>query len=144
MQNTIYLFILCLHLLGQRCWSPDELNDTHIGRIACIWNCMRMQFLAKLHAHATVHAIFEEMQLCQYGCLSTRLDFRNAFLWDEDPKKITSIIFSKLKIGLVFPLHFFKFPLYLLKKCMCTQFQIHAILPIWVSFNSSGLQECCP
>ena len=50
---------------------------------------MRMQFLAKLHVHAAVHAIFEEMQLCQYGCLSTRLDFRNAVLGDEDPQIIT-------------------------------------------------------
>ena len=74
-----------------------------------------MQFLAKLHAHATVHAIFEEMQFCQYGCLSTRLDFRNAFLRDEDTKKIKSIVFCEIKISLGFPLHFLKNPLYLLK-----------------------------
>ena len=81
----IYL-ILGLHLLGQHFWSPDELKDTHIGRMACIWNCMCMQVLSKLHEHATVHAIFEEMQLCQYGVLSNRLDFRNA-----DPKKVNQL-----------------------------------------------------
>ena len=44
-----------------------------------------MQFSAKLHEPATVNAISEERQLCQYGCLSTRLDFRNTVIWDEDP-----------------------------------------------------------
>ena len=69
---------------------------------------MRMQFLAKLHAHATVHAIFEEMQLCQYGCRSTRLDFRNAFVRDEDPTKnqINYILRNKDKI--VFSIVFFQ------------------------------------
>ena len=74
---------------------------------------MCMQFLAKLHAHATVHAIFEEMQLCQYGCLSTRLDFRNAVLGDEDPELNKSIVFCVIKLRLDFPLYFFELPLYL-------------------------------
>ena len=82
--QLVYL-ILGLRLLGQYSRSPDELDDTHIGR-----NYMHTQFLAKLH----VHAIFEELQLCQYGCLSTRLDFRNAFLGDEDPKKSNQLDFA--------------------------------------------------
>ena len=41
-------------------------------------NYFGILLLAKLHANATVHAIFEELQLCQYGFPSTRLDFRNA------------------------------------------------------------------
>ena len=65
--------ILGLHLLQQHSRSPDELKDTHISRFACM-----------LHAHTTVHVIFEEIHLCQYGCLSSRLDFRNAALGDED------------------------------------------------------------
>ena len=56
---------------------------------------MCIQFLAKLHADATVHAIFEEMQLCQYGCLSTRLDFRNAVLGDEDPQKMYQLYIER-------------------------------------------------
>ena len=77
---------------------------------------MRMQFLAKLHVHATLHAIFEEMQLCQYGCRSTRLDFRNAVLGDEDPPKNKSIVYCMMKLRLDFPLNFLKLPLYLLKR----------------------------
>ena len=32
----------------------------------------------------------------------------------------------------------------LANNCMCMQFLMHAIVLIWVSFNSSGLQESCP
>ena len=32
----------------------------------------------------------------------------------------------------------------LAKNCMRMQFLMHAILLIWVSFNSSNLKECCP
>ena len=37
---------------------------------------MRLQFLAQLHAHV----ICCVMQLGQYGCLSTRLDFGNSVI----------------------------------------------------------------
>ena len=67
-----------------------------------------MQFLAILHAHATVYAIFEELQLCQYGCRSTRLDFRNAVLGGEHPKKINQLVSSKHSKKLKY-FTFFKF-----------------------------------
>ena len=71
---------------------------------------MLMQFLAKLHAHATVDAIFEEMQVCQYGFLSTCLDFSNGVLQDEDPKQIINCILSdEVQIGVSFV--FFGLPL---------------------------------
>ena len=60
-----------------------------------ILTSLHMQLLAKLHAHATVHAIFEEMQLGQFGCRSTRLDFRNAFLGDEDPPKNNQLYITR-------------------------------------------------
>ena len=55
----------------------------------------------KLHAHAIWHANFEGIQLCQYGCLSTRLDLRNAVLGDEDPTLNKSIVFCAMKMRLV-------------------------------------------
>ena len=72
-----------------------------------------MQFLVKLDAHALMHAIIFVMQFCQYWCLSTRLDFRNTLLGDEDPKLNKSIVFYAMKIRLDFHLYFFEIPLYL-------------------------------
>ena len=100
---------MAAHLLGQHSLSLDELKDTHIDRIACIRNCMRMQFLAKLHAHAIGHAIFEGMQSCQYGRLSTCLDSRNAVLGDERPQLTKSRLIFEIKIRMEIPLYFFEF-----------------------------------
>ena len=92
------------------CSSPRTafLNDTHIGTIA---------FLQKYHAHAIWLKIaftcnFICMQFCQYGCLSTRLHFRNAVLGDEDPEINKSLVFCAMKLRLDFPLYFFELPLY--------------------------------
>ena len=108
----IYLFVSA-HLIGQHSWSSDELNDTHLEAIACKENCMCMQFFAKLHAHATEHAIVYGMQFWQEGCHSTRLDFRNAVLWDGHSQANKYIHFCKIKIRLDFPLYCFKFTLYI-------------------------------
>ena len=101
------------HLSGHDCWSPDELKDTHIGKIAwqgnCTVNSLFMQFGQKLHAHA----IFLCMQFHQDGCRSTRLDFRNHVLWDESSGQNKKSLFFKNKIRLYFPLYFLKFPLYI-------------------------------
>ena len=103
------------HLSGHDSWSPDELKDTHIGKIACHANCMLdglfMQFGQKLHASA----IFCCMQFHQDGCLSTRLDFRNHVLGDERSGQNKKTLFLKKKNRLYFPLYFLKFPLYLQK-----------------------------
>ena len=75
--------VVSSHLLGQHSWSPDELNDTHLAPITqydnCMLSCMCMQFDHKLHAHAFILC----MQFYQDGCISSRLDFRNAVLVDE-------------------------------------------------------------
>ena len=110
----IYLFVSA-HLIGQHSWSSDELNDTHLEAIACKENCMCMQFFAKLHAHATEHAILWSMQFWQDGCRSTRLDFTNAVLWASCLQAHIYIPFYDLKIILTFPLYFLKFPLYIQK-----------------------------
>ena len=71
------------HLSGHDSWSPDELKDTHIGKIACNANCtpygLFMQFGQQLHASA----IFHRMQFWYDGYLSTLLDFRNPVPRDE-------------------------------------------------------------
>ena len=70
----------CKHNRLWRLYSlgPDELKDTNLEIITCVKIFMSMHLLVKLHAHALLHAIIFVMQFCQYGCLSTRLDLRNA------------------------------------------------------------------
>ena len=110
MQNTIDLFNSgsssprTAFLKSRRVDRHPYWHNCICSKIACIVacacnlakNCMRMQF-------------------CQYGCHSTRLDFRNAVLRDEDPELNKSIEFSTIKIRSDFPLYFLEFPLYLLK-----------------------------
>ena len=101
----------------------------------CMHNWMLMQYGKKLHAHAIVcqiacawncacnfwvHAIFGCMQLCQYGCRSTRLDFRNDVLGDEYPKN-DSIVYCTMKLRLDFLLYYFELPLYFWNGCFTIQ-----------------------
>ena len=96
------------HLSGHDSWSPDELKDTHIGKIACHANCtpdgLFMQFGQKLHASA----IFCCMQFHRDGCLSTRLDFRNHVLRDERLGQNKKNIIFKEKKQTIFSFVFFK------------------------------------
>ena len=69
---------------------------------ACNWAC-------NFWGHAIGHAIFEGMQSCQYGRLSTRLDSRNAVLGDERPQLTKSRLVFEIKIRMEIPLYFFEF-----------------------------------
>ena len=74
-----------------------------------------MQLFAKLHAHAIVHAIFGCMQLCPYGCHSTRLDFRNTVPGNDSSAVDNCGPFCRKTIWHNFPLYFLEFSLYLQK-----------------------------
>ena len=101
------LLVVASHLLGQHSLSPDELKDAHIGRIAC-----PQKLHAQLHAHAIWPKIacacnFLCMQSCRYGCLSTRLNLRNAVLGDEQPQLNKVLLVCETKKIMEFPLSFF-------------------------------------
>ena len=72
-------------------------------------NCMYMEF---------------DMQFCQYGCLSTRLDFRNDVLRDEHSGLNKLTLFCQKKIGYNFPLYILSFPLYLQKRLALSKIAI--------------------
>ena len=105
-----YIYLLVnAYLIGQHSWSPDELNDTHLARIACH---------IKLHAHAIWQEIactcnFLCMQLPQDGCRPTRMNFRNAVLWDGHSQPDKYAHFCTILIRVNFPLNYLKFPLYI-------------------------------
>ena len=119
--KTVYIYVLVSgQLIGQHSWSPDELNDTHLARIACH---------IKLHAQLHAHAIWQEiactcnflcMQLPQDGCRPTRMSFRNAVLWDGHSQPDKYAHFCTILIRVNFPLYYLKFPLYIYTKQWCT------------------------
>ena len=109
-KNTIDLILLVSS-------SPRMafLKSTQVERHPYWHNCITSNIACTVACASNLAKNYMRMQFCQYGCHSTRLDFRNAVLGDEDPELNKSIVFCTIKIRLDFPLYFLEFPLYLLK-----------------------------
>ena len=86
------------------------------GKFSLIFNLQNGIYICALkrpaHRKVACTCNFLCMQLPQDGCRSTRLNFRNAVLWDGHSQTNKYIHFWKIKIWRNFPLYFLKFSLY--------------------------------
>ena len=85
------MFCLCLFHRTNVPQVQTSWTTPYTIRLHNLINCMRMQFLVKLHEflhklHA--HAIFLVMQFYRVGCRSTRLTLRNVVLSNQYKQKI--------------------------------------------------------
>ena len=67
-------------------------------------NCMRMEFLVKLHRFLPklyAYAIYQVIQSYCVVCRSTRLDLSNVVLWNEHKQKISKRLIKRSVSGLL-------------------------------------------